>query len=84
MALSLPQSGGEPIVSSIPRVHNHLAEHRSDILRLLAEKRFRWRGVGIPDRGVKFIHWFANRFYLNFSTRTFIGYAKVSSLEVVS
>ncbi len=44
MALSLPESGGESNVASIPRVYNHLAEHRPDILRLLAEKRFRWRG----------------------------------------
>lgn len=33
--------------------------------------------VGIPDEGVKLIHWFLNRLYLNFSTRTFIGYAEV-------
>jgi hypothetical protein len=44
MALSMPESGGESTVASISRVYNHLAEHRPDILRLLAEKRFRWRG----------------------------------------
>ncbi|KAF4626885.1 hypothetical protein G7Y89_g11270 [Cudoniella acicularis] len=77
MAISLPESGGESTVSSISQVYNHLAEHRPDIVRLLAEKRFRWRGVGIPDEGVKLIHWFRNNLYLNFSTRTFIGFAEV-------
>lgn len=97
MALSLPESGGESMVASIAQVYNHFTEHRPDILRLLAEKRFRWRrytylssseiiiltwiSVGIPDRGVKLIHWFANQFYLNFSTRTFIGYAEVSACK---
>jgi hypothetical protein len=94
MALSLPESGGESTVASISQVYNHLAEHRPDIIRILAERRFRWKGyvsmptglmqvlildsVGIPDQGVKLIHWFANQLYLNFSTRTFIGYAEVS------
>lgn len=44
IALSLPDSGGESTVASISRVYNHLAEHRPDILRLIAKKRFRWKG----------------------------------------
>jgi hypothetical protein len=44
MALSLPESGGEPTVASLSKVYNHLGKHRLDILRLLAEKRFRWKG----------------------------------------
>ena len=44
MALSMPESGGESTVASISQVYNHLAERRPDILRLVAEKRFRWRG----------------------------------------
>lgn len=81
MALSLPESGGESTVASISQVYNHLAEHRPDVIRLMAEKRFRWKGVGIPDEGVRLIHWFSNQLYLNFSTRTFIGYAEVPTRD---
>lgn len=43
MALTLPDSGGESTVASSWRIYNHLAEHRPDILRILAETKFRWR-----------------------------------------
>lgn len=42
MALNMPGSDGESTVSSGWRVYNHLAEHRPDILRLLAQRKFRW------------------------------------------
>ena len=40
--------------------------------------------VGIPNEGVRLIHWFSNRLYLNFSTRTFIGFAEVSRCGVAN
>lgn len=36
---------------------------------------------GIPDSGVRLIHWFQGRFWLNFSTRTFIGYGEVKQTK---
>jgi hypothetical protein len=32
---------------------------------------------GIPEDGVKLIHWKDEKLFLNFSTRTFIGYGEV-------
>jgi hypothetical protein len=43
MALTLPSSGGESTVASSWQVYNHLAEHRPDILRILANRKFRWK-----------------------------------------
>ncbi|KAF7554086.1 hypothetical protein G7Z17_g3146 [Cylindrodendrum hubeiense] len=51
--------------------------HRPDIARVLAEKKFRWRANGIPEDGVRLIHQKDGRVYLNFSTRTFIGYGEL-------
>ncbi|TVY26050.1 Taurine hydroxylase-like protein, partial [Lachnellula hyalina] len=76
MALNIPNSGGESTVASTWQVYNHLAEYRPDILRLLADKRFRWRANGIPEDGVRLIHWLNEQMYVNFATRTFIGYAE--------
>lgn len=42
MALNVPGEGGESTVASAWRVYNHLAERRPDILRVLAERKFRW------------------------------------------
>lgn len=36
------------------------------------------RRNGIPEDGVRLIHFLNEQLYLNFSTRTFIGYADVS------
>ncbi|EXJ79036.1 hypothetical protein A1O3_08537 [Capronia epimyces CBS 606.96] len=76
MALSLPSSGGQSTVASGWQVYNHLAEHRPDILRILAERKFRWTANGIPEDGVRLIHWLNEKLYINFATRTFIGYAE--------
>ncbi|GME63457.1 taurine catabolism dioxygenase family protein [Neofusicoccum parvum] len=50
MAVSVPENsqGGESKIASAWRVYNHLAEHRPDILRLLGERRFRWRACVSP------------------------------------
>ncbi|KAF3801463.1 hypothetical protein GCG54_00014677 [Colletotrichum gloeosporioides] len=77
MAVSLSGHGGASTVVSAGQVYNHLAIHRPDIVRLLAEKKFRWRANGIPDDGVHLIHKKDGRLFLNFSTRTFIGYGEM-------
>ncbi|EFX00080.1 taurine catabolism dioxygenase family protein [Grosmannia clavigera kw1407] len=82
MALSLPESGGESTVASSWQVYNHLAQHRPDILRVLAERKFRWKAVGIPDTGVNLLHWLNEQLYLNFSTRTFIGYGELPERDL--
>ncbi|KAI8305329.1 hypothetical protein K4K61_005391 [Colletotrichum sp. SAR11_59] len=64
-------------VVGLMAVYNHLAIHRPDIVRLLAERKFRWRANGIPDDGVHLIHNKDGRLFLNFSTRTFIGYGEM-------
>ncbi|TVY35889.1 Taurine hydroxylase-like protein [Lachnellula occidentalis] len=76
IALNVPSSGGESTVASSWQVYNHLAEYRPDILRLLAGKNFRWTANGIPEDGVRLIHWLNEQMYVNFATRTFIGYAE--------
>ncbi|TVY50738.1 Taurine hydroxylase-like protein SAT17 [Lachnellula cervina] len=76
MALNIPNAGGESTVASTWQVYNHLAEYRPDILRLLAGKKFRWTANGIPEDGVRLIHWLNEQMYVNFATRTFIGYAE--------
>jgi Taurine catabolism dioxygenase TauD, TfdA family len=45
MAVSLSGTGGSSTVVSAGQVYNHLAQHRPDILRLLAERKFRWRAL---------------------------------------
>ncbi|KAF4903838.1 Taurine hydroxylase-like protein SAT17 [Colletotrichum viniferum] len=77
MAVSLSGHGGASTVVSVGQVYNHLAIHRPDIVRLLTEKMFRWRANGIPDGGVQLIHNKDGRLFLNFSTRTFIGYGEM-------
>ncbi|KAI8245087.1 hypothetical protein K4K55_003224 [Colletotrichum sp. SAR 10_96] len=77
MAVSLSGHGGASTVASAGQVYNHLAIHRPDIVRLLAEKKFRWRANGIPEDGVHLIHNKDGRLFLNFSTRTFIGYGEM-------
>lgn len=42
MAVSLTGKGGASTVASSWQVYNHLAKTRPDILRILAEKKFRW------------------------------------------
>ncbi|KAM0330682.1 hypothetical protein ACHAQA_003634 [Verticillium albo-atrum] len=77
MAVSLSGHGGLSTVVSAARVYNHLAEHRPDLARVLAEHKFRWKGRGIPDEGVRLIHHKDGQLFLNFSTRPFIGYGEV-------
>ncbi|KAK1854845.1 taurine catabolism dioxygenase family protein [Colletotrichum chrysophilum] len=77
MAVSLSGHGGASTIASAGQLYSHLAIHRPDIVRLLAEKRFRWRANGIPDDGVHLIHNKDGRLFLNFSTRTFIGYGEM-------
>ncbi|KAF2650043.1 taurine catabolism dioxygenase family protein [Lophiostoma macrostomum CBS 122681] len=77
MAVSLSGHGGLSSVASAARVYNHLAEHRPDILRIMAETKFRWKGRGIPKEGVRLIHHKRGQLYLNFSTRPFHGYGEV-------
>ncbi|VUC27854.1 unnamed protein product [Clonostachys rosea] len=77
MAVSLTGTGGASTVVSAGQVYNHLAQHRPDIARLLAERKFRWRANGIPEDGVRLIHNQDNKLFLNFSTRTFIGYGEL-------
>lgn len=48
MAVSLSGHGGASTVVSVGQVYNHLAIHRPDIVRLLAEKEFRWRAYVYP------------------------------------
>lgn len=43
MAVSLSGTGGASTLASAGQVYNHLAQHRPDILRVLAERKFRWR-----------------------------------------
>ncbi|KAH8649149.1 taurine catabolism dioxygenase family protein [Xylariales sp. PMI_506] len=77
MAVSLSGKGGASTVASSWQIYNHLAKHRPDILRLLANRNFRWAANGIPDEGVKLIHFKDGKLFLNFSTRTFIGYGEL-------
>uniref|UniRef100_A0A8H7K4A2 TauD/TfdA-like domain-containing protein n=1 Tax=Bionectria ochroleuca TaxID=29856 RepID=A0A8H7K4A2_BIOOC len=77
MAVSLTGTGGISTVASAGQVYNHLVQHRPDIARLLAERKFRWRANGIPEDGVRLIHNQDNKVFLNFSTRTFIGYGEL-------
>lgn len=49
MAVSLSGHGGASTVVSAGQVYNHLAIHRPDIVRLLAEKKFRWRAYVYPS-----------------------------------
>lgn len=42
MAVSLSGHGGASTVGSAAAVYNVLAKHRPDILRILAERKFRW------------------------------------------
>ncbi|KAF5655315.1 taurine catabolism dioxygenase family [Fusarium sp. NRRL 25303] len=81
LAVSLSGFGGESTVASAARVYNHLAKTRPDILRVLAERKFRWRARGIPDEGVNLIHHKDGQLYLNFSTRPFIGYGEMSERD---
>lgn len=48
MAVSLSGHGGASTVVSAGQVYNHLAVHRPDIVRLLAEKKFCWRAYVYP------------------------------------
>ncbi|TVY37215.1 Taurine hydroxylase-like protein [Lachnellula subtilissima] len=82
MALNVPNSGGESTVASTWQVYNHLAEYRPDILRRLAGTKFRWTANGIPEDGVRLIHWLNEQMYVNFSTRTFIGYAEAPDRDI--
>lgn len=93
MAVSMSGTGGESKVSSAGQVYNHLVQHRPDIARYLAEHKCRWQAyvsfrnyelvylhqcrVGIPKDGVRLIHYDEGKVFLNFSTRTFIGYGEV-------
>ncbi|KAF1809132.1 taurine catabolism dioxygenase family protein [Eremomyces bilateralis CBS 781.70] len=77
MAVSTSGKGGRSKVASAAQVYNHLAKHRPDIARILAEHKFRWQAVGIPKDGVRLIHYQDGKLFLNFSTRTFIGYGEV-------
>ncbi|KAJ5899908.1 hypothetical protein N7495_004652 [Penicillium taxi] len=77
MAVSLSGKGGASMIASAGAVYNALAESRPDIVRLLAERKFRWRANGIPDEGVRLIHEQDKQLFLNFSTRTFIGYGEL-------
>lgn len=43
MAVSLSGHGGASKVASAWQVYNHLAKHRPDILKILAERKFRWK-----------------------------------------
>jgi hypothetical protein len=43
MAVSLSGTGGASTVASSWQVYNHLAKYRPDILRILAERKFRWQ-----------------------------------------
>ncbi|KAH7140285.1 taurine catabolism dioxygenase family protein [Dactylonectria estremocensis] len=82
MAVSLSGTGGASTVASAGQVYNHLAQYRPDIARILAERRFRWRANGIPDEGVRLIHNKEGRLFLNFSTRTFIGYGELPDRDL--
>ncbi|ETS86534.1 hypothetical protein PFICI_00362 [Pestalotiopsis fici W106-1] len=77
MAVSLSGTGGASTVASSWQVYNHLAKHRPDILRILAERKFRWQANGIPHEGVNLIHHNGGKLFLNFSTRTFTGYGEI-------
>ncbi|KAF5014380.1 hypothetical protein F66182_14657, partial [Fusarium sp. NRRL 66182] len=82
MAVSLSGTGGASTLASAGQVYNHLAQHRPDILRVLAQRKFRWRANGIPDEGVNLIHHKDNQIFLNFSTRTFIGYSELPERDL--
>lgn len=43
MAVSLSGTGGASTIASSWQVYNHLALHRPDILRILAERKFSWQ-----------------------------------------
>ncbi|KAH8203492.1 hypothetical protein TruAng_002363 [Truncatella angustata] len=77
MAVSLSSTGGASTLASSWQVYNHLAKHRPDILRILGQRKFRWQANGIPDEGVNLIHQDNGKLFLNFSTRTFIGYGEI-------
>lgn len=50
LAVSQSGHGGVSTVANAARVYNHLAEHRPDIVRILGERRFRWKGYVVPNR----------------------------------